>query len=86
MLHLHGGRPFSNARRLVRGCACGDRDGVDSGTTGIAHVSCLVEQARILVAEGEENNLGIQEKGRRLARWTTCDLCQHHYHSFVKCA
>ena len=26
---------------LVRGCACGDRDGVASGITGIAHVSCL---------------------------------------------
>ena len=33
---------------LVRGCACGDRDGVASGTTGIAHVSCLAEQAKIL--------------------------------------
>ena len=33
---------------LVRGCACGDREGVDSGTTGIAHVSCLAEQAKIL--------------------------------------
>ena len=43
---------------LVRMCACGDRDGVASGTTGIAHVSCLAEQAKILVTEAEENNLG----------------------------
>ena len=41
---------------LVRGCACGDRDGVASGRTGVAHVSCLAEQAKILVAEAEENN------------------------------
>ena len=34
---------------LVRGCAC-------RGTAGFAHVSCLVEQAKILVAEAEENN------------------------------
>ena len=36
---------------LVRGCAC-------RGTAGFAHVSCLAEQAKILVAEVEENNLG----------------------------
>ena len=36
---------------LVRGCAC-------RGTAGFAHVSCLAEQAKILVAEAEENNLG----------------------------
>ena len=35
---------------IVRGCACGDRDGVASGHTGIAHVSCLAEQAKILCA------------------------------------
>ena len=34
---------------LVRGCAC-------RGTAGFAHVSCLAEQAKILVAEAEENN------------------------------
>ena len=26
---------------LVRGCACGDRDGVSSPELGVAHVSCL---------------------------------------------
>ena len=35
---------------LVRMCAC-------RGTAGFAHVSCLAEQAKILCAEAEENNL-----------------------------
>ena len=35
----------------MRGCAC-------RGTAGFAHVSCLAEQAKILFAEAEENNLG----------------------------
>ena len=35
----------------MRGCAC-------RGTAGFVHVSCLAEQAKILVAEAEENNLG----------------------------
>ena len=46
---------------LVRGCACGDRDGFASGIMGIAHVSCLAEQAKILVAEADENNLDDDE-------------------------
>jgi hypothetical protein len=33
---------------LVRGCACGDRDGVSSPELGVAHVSCLARQAKIL--------------------------------------
>ena len=37
---------------LVRGCAC-------RGTAGFAHVSCLAEQAKLLVEEGEENNLDL---------------------------
>ena len=35
---------------LVRMCSC-------RGTSGFAHVSCLAEEAKILVAEAEENNL-----------------------------
>ena len=35
----------------MRMCAC-------RGTAGFAHVSCLAEQAKILFAEAEENNLG----------------------------
>ena len=37
---------------LVRGCSC-------RGTAGVAHVSCLAEQAKILVAEAEEDNLDL---------------------------
>ena len=33
------GRPWRTGEGLVRGCACGDRDGVASGRTGVAHVS-----------------------------------------------
>ena len=70
---------------LVRGCACGDRDGVASGRTGIAHVSCLADQAKILLAKAEENNLDDQaEKAWR--RWYSCSLCEQRYHGVVKCA
>ncbi len=66
---------------LVRGCACGDRDGVASGTTGIAHVSCLAEQAKILYAEAKENN-----KDSQWHRWHTCGLCEQQYHGVVRSA
>ena len=46
---------------LVRMCAC-------RGTAGFAHVSCLAEQAKILVAEAEENNLGIKVQNERWRR------------------
>ncbi len=71
---------------LVRGCACGDREGVDSGTTGIAHVSCLAEQAKVLVAEAEENNLGVKVKNERRQWWHTCRLCEQKYYGVVRCA
>jgi hypothetical protein len=71
---------------LVRGCACGDRDGVASGTTGIAHVSCLAEQAKILFEEAERNNLDVDVKLQRLVRWYTCSLCEQEYHGDVRCA
>ena len=54
---------------LVRGCSC-------RGTAGFAHVSCLAEQAKILVAEGEENNLDDKPFNERWARWHTCSLCE----------
>ena len=57
---------------LVRGCAC-------RGTAGFAHVSCLAEQARILVAEAEENNLGYKVVNERRHRWHTCRLCEQKY-------
>ena len=50
---------------LVRMCAC-------RRTAKFAHVSCFAEQAKILVAEGEENNLGNKAKEERWARWHMC--------------
>ncbi|CAH0375661.1 unnamed protein product, partial [Pelagomonas calceolata] len=50
---------------LVRMCAC-------RGTAGFAHVSCLAEQAKILVAEVEESNLDHEAKTERWTRWYTC--------------
>ena len=64
---------------LVRGCAC-------RGTAGFAHVSCLAEQAKILVAEAEDNNLGEDAINARWWRWHTCGLCKQSYHGVVRCA
>ena len=64
---------------LVRMCAC-------RGTAGFAHVSCLAEQAKILFAEAEENNLGEKVLTERWNRWDVCSLCEQHYHGVVKCA
>ena len=41
----------------MRGCSC-------RGTAGFGHVSCLAEQAKILFAEGLENNLGDKAMNR----------------------
>ena len=70
----------------MRGCACGDRDGVASGKTGIAHVSCLAEQAKVLVAEAEEKNLRGDAFHEKLDRWHTCSLCEQEYYGVVRCA
>jgi hypothetical protein len=64
---------------LVRGCAC-------RGTAGFAHVSCLAEQAKILVAEVRENNLGTKAFNARWKRWFSCSLCEQEYHGVVYCA
>jgi len=64
---------------LVRGCSC-------RGTAGFAHVSCLAEQAKILNAEAEENNLDIKVFNERWRRWHTCGLCEQEYHGVVCCA
>jgi hypothetical protein len=64
---------------LVRMCAC-------RGTAGFAHVSCLAEQAKILLAEAEENNLGEKVLNARWLRWGTCGLCEQDYHGVVACA
>ncbi len=60
---------------LVRGCAC-------RGTAGFAHVSCLAEQAKILVAEAEERHLDDD----KFERWHHCSLCEQRYHGVVFCA
>jgi tetratricopeptide (TPR) repeat protein len=64
---------------LVRGCSC-------RGTAGFAHVSCLAEQAKILVAEAEENNLDAKALNAKLDRWCACSLCEQRYHGVVQCA
>ena len=64
---------------LVRGCSC-------RGTAGFAHVSCLAEQAKILVAEADENNLDQKDLSLRYLRWDECGLCEQRYHGVVACA
>ena len=64
---------------LVRMCAC-------RGKAGFAHVSCLAEQAKILYAEAEENNLGREATMQRWERWARCSLCEQKYHGVVACA
>ena len=63
----------------MRGCSC-------RGTAGFAHVSCLAEQAKILMDEVEENNLGDKVGHERFRRWQTCSLCKQDYHGVVHCA
>ena len=70
----------------MRGCACGDRDGVSSPELGVAHVSCLARQAMILREEAEENNLGVNVINERWTRWYACSLCEQRYHGVVACA
>jgi tetratricopeptide (TPR) repeat protein len=60
---------------LVRMCSC-------RGTAGFAHVSCLAEQAKILLADAEERNLD----DNKWTRWHTCGLCEQGYHGVVRCA
>ena len=63
----------------MRMCAC-------RGTAGFAHVSCLAEEAKILYAEAEENNLDAKVLDERWVRWCTCSLCEQRYHGVVWCA
>ncbi len=60
---------------LVRGCSC-------RGTAGFAHVSCLAEQAKILIAEAKERN----SDDTQWHRWYACSLCEQEYHGVVRCA
>ena len=61
---------------LVRGCAC-------HTTEGFVHLSCLAEQASMLVAEALEKN-NLDRKVWDL--WHTCGLCKQRYHGEVLCA
>ena len=63
----------------MRGCSC-------RGMAGFAHVSCLAEEVKILVAGALENNLGEKALTERWQRWDVCSLCEQHYHGVVKCA
>ena len=64
---------------LVRMCAC-------RGASGIAHLSCLARQAKILVQEAEERNLNTAAFNTRWRLWDTCRLCKQDYHGVVACA
>ena len=59
----------------MRMCAC-------HTTEGFVHVSCLREQAKLLVEEVEANNF--EAKQERWARWNTCSLCNEHFHGVVR--
>ena len=45
-----------------------------------------LEQAKILFAEAEENNLGAKVLDERWNRWEKCSLCEQDYHGVVRCA
>ena len=79
VLHLHAGPPLEDEGG-TRARLCVPRD------CGLAHVSCLAEQAKILYAEAEENNLDYKALDERWTRWYTCSLCRHQYHGVVACA
>ena len=64
---------------LVRGCAC-------HTTEGFVHVSCLAEQAKILVAEAVENKMDLTGRHASWGRWYKCGLCEQEYHGEVYCA
>ena len=71
---------------LVRMCAC-------RGGSGFVHVSCLTEQAKILVEGAEEKNLATGTTRADCdafnvswGKWSHCGLCEQQYHGVVFCA
>ena len=56
----------------MRMCAC-------RGASGIAHLSCLARQAKILVQEAEERNLNTAAFNTRWRLWDTCRLCKQDW-------
>ena len=55
------------------------------GTAGFAHVSCLAEQAKILVAEAERT-IWTPRRKMRGGCGGPGSLCEQDYHGVVKCA
>ena len=61
---------------LVTGyCAC-------RGTAGFVHISCLVEQAKLAVAD----DMSRESEQQKWSRWTICRLCHQPIRGKVKCA
>ena len=61
---------------LVTGyCAC-------RGTAGFVHISCLVEQAKLAVAD----DMSREEQWEKWSRWHACRLCHQPIRGKVKCA
>lgn len=56
---------------LVRGCCC-------RGTSGYAHLTCMVSQARAASEDG-----GDAAQSRCRLRWLTCGLCKQSYQDVV---
>ena len=71
---LHAGPPLKTKEGLVRDL--GDR-ALALGTEGFAHLSCLAEQAKILIEDAEERIWAPKAFGERWARWLKCSLCEH---------
>ena len=61
---------------LVRSCAC-------RGAAGVAHLSCLAKQAKILCDEAEEVDWDDESYAESWHKWTTCGLCKQDYHGVV---
>ena len=61
---------------LVRGCAC-------RGAAGVAHVSCLAKQAKILCDEAEENDWDDERYDESWNKWNKCGMCKQHYHGMA---
>ena len=61
---------------LVSGyCAC-------RGTAGFVHISCLVEQAKLAVAD----DMSKESEQQKWSRWTICRMCHQPIRGKVKCA
>ena len=58
-------------------CAC-------RGTSGYAHVSCLVRQAQVAVEEAEYKNLKGEELAPASEVWYRCRLCRQQFHGVVR--